>query len=97
MSVLSVHTSMLANVFLNTVLSQLVPTRETNILDLLMVSNSLAVSNIDVYQPFSISDHGVVSWRTWFPGNDPCSANDMYLDFESANYTGLAEYFSSVN
>ena len=45
----------------------------------------------DVQQPFSTNDHGVESWRTWFPGNDPCNANDMYLDFKRTNYAGLAE------
>ena len=98
-SVLSLHDSMLANFVLNTGLSQLVnlPTRESNILDLLMVSDPLAVFDVDVQQPFSTSDHGVVSWRTWFPGNDPCNAYDKYLDFKHANYAGLAEHLSSVN
>ena len=98
-SVLSLHDSMLANFVLNTGLSQLVnlPTRESKILDLLMVSDPLAVFDVDVQQPFSTSDHGVASWRTWFPGNDPCNAYDKYLDYKRANYAGLAEHLSSVN
>ena len=62
-SVLLVHHSMLANFVLNAGLSQLVklPTRETNILNLLMVNDSLAVFDIDVQQPFSTSDHSVIS------------------------------------
>ena len=39
----------------------------SNFLDLLLVSDSLAVYNVSVGSPFSTSDPCIITWNTWFP------------------------------
>jgi Reverse transcriptase (RNA-dependent DNA polymerase)/Endonuclease-reverse transcriptase len=84
-------------------LTQLVdkPTRGQNILDLLLTNDLLACSQLEVLAPFATSDHGKVSWVSWFP-ND-MSSNDNNSDvinkfnFSNADYLGLNQYLSSIN
>lgn len=97
-SALSPVESEFANFIIANGLTQLVtqPTRNAHILDLLMVNDPLAVFEVTVQQPFSTSDHNIVTWRTWFPEqkNEACVSN---FDFKRANYVSLAEHMSNIN
>ena len=41
------------------------PTRDENILDILLTNENLAVINVTVLAPFSTSDHSSFSWYAW--------------------------------
>ena len=61
--------SYLTDFVINNGLSQLVlePTRENNILDLVLSNDLLAVIDLTVSLPFSTSDHSSLSWSLWSP------------------------------
>ena len=41
------------------------PTRDENILDILLTNENLAVINVTVLAPFSTSNHSSFSWYAW--------------------------------
>ena len=88
---------LLTHILLYNGLSQLVkePTLASNFLDLLLVSNSLAVYNVSVSSPFSTSDHNIIAWNTWFPliqSNLSCTS----YDFKRADFNMISQSLGSI-
>ena len=89
---------------LNNGFQQLVnaPTRDNNILDLILCNNNLAVTGIMHLPPFSTSDHSCLSWQNWFlkanNKNDAKHiANCSSYNFAKADYDKLHNYLSDVD
>jgi hypothetical protein len=82
-------------------LSQFVcqPTREKNILDIILSNDNHAVFNVQYHPPFSTSDHLCVSWNAWFPDVPPvtCDSLDTAYNFARADYNQLHTYLSNIN
>ena len=68
-STISLHAVDFAYFVVHNGLSQLVeePTRASDVLDLLLASDLLAIYNVSVGSPFSTSDHSIITWNTCFP------------------------------
>jgi len=78
------------------------PTRNDNILDIVLTSHPFSISNLQVTEPFSTSDHSSVDFSV-----DVClkcyddSHNDDKVyksyDWKHANYEAISGYLSSVD
>ena len=101
--ILSTKCSTFINFVINNGLSQLVCklTSGSNILDLVLCNNNLAVLDLKCTHPFSTSDYVCLTWSPWFPlrHNVPESAHISTLpfNFAKADYNKLTCYFSSIN
>ena len=81
-------------------LAQLVtePTRDDNILDLILCSHSSTVSSLSVDCPFTTTcDHNSVSFSLLFLGHNTVKCNDVYRDFHNADYTSIRHILSHVD
>lgn len=80
-------------------LSQLVnyPTRNDNILDLILTNDPNSISNIQVSDPFCLSDHNMVSFDI-LSLTKPKPKSDIYIyNFNNADWPGIIAFLSSVN
>ena len=69
----------------------------TYVLDLLFVNNTLAVYNVSVVSPFSISDHNAVIWRSWFPSIEHAyNKNTLQYEYRCADYNMLLQHFNEL-
>ena len=71
-SIQSTKCTIFINFVINNDLSQLVykPTRGSNILDLVLCNDNLAVLDLECTHLFSTSDHVCLAWSSWFPLSD---------------------------
>ena len=75
------------------------PTRSSNILDLVFVSDPLLISTIDVVPPFSTSDHNAIKFELVY-SKSVYSAKTHYskqFSWKHGDYDGLCEYFACYN
>ena len=79
-------------------LSQLIKelTLASNFLDLLLVSDPLAVYNVSVGSPFSTSDHCVIMWNTWFPLMQSNLSFTSH-DFKRADFNMISQFLGSID
>ena len=96
--------ALFANYVFKSGLTQLLsePTRDNNILDLLLMNDPQAVFYTAVTEPFSISDHNAIQWSIMLPicaydGNFDHYNNVNMYDVKRANYDALLHYLGSVN
>jgi hypothetical protein len=72
------------------------PSRATNFLDLLIVSDKRSVYNVELQPPFATSDHASVSWLMQRPtrtGGDYTALRNFAL----ADYVALEQYFDEID
>ena len=84
--------------FVETGLVQLIqtPTRGNNILDLLLVTEQLSVTEVCVDAPFSSSDHSVIMFNLCSPDYIPRDDADGYYDFKRTAFEPFALFLSGV-
>ena len=92
------------NFVLNNGVQQLVnaPTRDNNILNLILCNDNFAVTGIVHLPPFSTSDHSYLAWQNWFlkannKNDTEHIANYSSFNFAKADYDKLRNYFSDVD
>jgi len=78
------------------------PTRQSNILDLLLTNDSKLISGLQVECPFSTGDHNVIRFSVNVNHDrslllDNYSVNKFYRDFSSADYDGMVSYLMNVD
>ena len=85
---LPMHEATFAAFITNNGLTQLVkePTRNENILDLLLVDDPFAFYNVAEIPPFCTSDHNAVTWHASFPFDFPDVCTPSSFDFKHAKY-----------
>ncbi|MGE5822757.1 MAG: reverse transcriptase domain-containing protein [Nitrososphaerota archaeon] len=71
------------------------PTREKNILDLVIVSNDSMINRVEVRERLGISDHNVLTWELKC---DICMAKrrQPYRQFHKADYSEMREWFADI-
>jgi len=64
------------------------PTREDNILDLVLSTSDMSISDVDVFPPIGSSDHNVVIFNTNSVNslNNHCISTPTFFDWSRANY-----------
>ena len=72
------------------------PTRDNNILDLVLSTSDSFISELEVSAPFSTSDHNTVTFCTNVLYSNELLSVEMYYDFLTADYAGLKAYLSEV-
>ena len=83
--------------------SQLVtePTRDNNILDLLLTNEPISICDVSVQQPFSTSDHCQVCFKVFaeqLSNEEKNSNGDSYFRcWDAADYESMSVYLSTVN
>ena len=75
------------------------PTRSSNILDLVFVSDPLLISTIDVVPPFSTSDHNAIKFELVYSKSVYLAKTHYSKQFswKHGDYDGLCEYFACYN
>ena len=75
------------------------PTRDSNILDLVLSTSSSLVSELFISCPVSTADINTVLFRLNLnaPTHEPVSDPQFYYDFTHADYSNLNAYFSDVD
>lgn len=75
------------------------PTREDNILDLVLSTSDMSISDVDVFPPIGNSDHNVVMFNTNFVNslNNHSISTPTFFDWSRANYAMISEDLCSVN
>ena len=75
------------------------PTRNDNILDLVLTSDPLLINDCVVSPPFIDCDHMTVNFNVVLPASDVNDDDETlcYFNYAAADYEGLNSYFSSVN
>ena len=83
--------------------SQLVtqPTRNNNILDLLLTNEPVSICDVSVQEPFSTSDHCQVCFKVFveqLSNEEKYSNGDSYFRcWNAADYDSMSAYFSTIN
>ena len=97
-STMPLHAVDFAHFIVHNGLSQLVkePTLASNFIDLLLVSDPLAVYNVSVGSPFSTSDHCVITWNTWCPLMQSNLSFTSH-DFKRADFNMISQFLGSIN
>ena len=97
-STMPLHAVDFAHFIVHNGLSQLVkePTLASNFLDLLLVSDPLAVYNVSVDSPLSTSDHCVIMWNAWFPLMQS-NLNFTSHDFKRADFNMISQFLGSID
>jgi len=75
------------------------PTRLSNVLDLLFVSDPLLVSTLEVVPPFSTSDHNAINIEILYSKSShsvKTSYNKQFL-WKLGDYSGICDYLISYN
>jgi len=67
-----------------------VPTRGSNVLDLLLCNDPYIVSSIDVFEPFSNSDHSMVEFKLVLKVHEHSEAEVTTYDFRNADVDAIA-------
>lgn len=82
----------------NQPLTQIVtkPTRRTNILDLIFVTNPELYSNVDILPPVDDSDHNVLKLQSYIQNSTECRII-KFKNFYKAYYSKIAENLSNIN
>ena len=76
----------------------LLPTRGSNVLDLLMSSDDMLVTNVRVSEPFSTSDHCSIKFNlNVFGGTQNIPVRPRRYDFARADYSGFNDYLASID
>ncbi len=85
------------NVFSEVGLHQKVdsPTRQDNILDLILSTDIGLVTNLRIMEPFSTSDHNKICFNLNMTNN--LTSNVKYFDYEKGNYDGMNDFLCSVD
>ena len=91
-STMPLHAVDFAHFIVRNGLSQLVkePTFASIFLDLLLVSDSLAVYNVSFGSPFSTSDRCIIAWNMWFPLVQ-LNLSFMSYDFKRADFNMISQ------
>ena len=103
LSIQSTNCSTFINFMINNGLSQIVykPTKDSNILNIALCNDNLAVLGLEFTHPFSTINHVCLTWYSWFPLNDnvPESTHISTLpfNFTKASNNKLTYYFSLIN
>lgn len=78
-------------------------TRYNSLLDLVITNEPLIISDLIVAEPFCNSDHNTVAFKVFSDNLSEAgdatstSAPNTYLDWDKADYNGIASYLSSIN
>ena len=75
------------------------PTRNDNILDLVLSNNRALISDINIQCPFSTSNYNMVQFSINIPNNYQTIVNDcsVYYDYKNADFDGISDYLSCIN
>jgi len=75
------------------------PTRNNNILDLVLSNNHALISDVNIQCPFSTSDHNIVQFSINIANNSQVVENDctVYYDYNNADFDSIIEYLSRIN
>ena len=73
-------------------------TRGNNTLDLLIVSDWLALSSVTITCPFSTSDHNCITWCVWFPKSSKFQEHTSYkrYNFHCADYKAISMFLNEI-
>ena len=77
------------------------PTRQCNILDLVLVNDPFIISRTDITAPFSTSDHNTVNidilYCKQLAANPATEPSTKYFLWKSGDYDGMSAYLSHYN
>lgn len=76
------------------------PTRNHNLLDILLSSEPLAICNLKVIEPFSRSDHCQVEFSMFSDNADDVAEPDLNVkryDWSNADYDEMSNYIAAIN
>ena len=75
------------------------PNRESNILDLVLSTSDMSISDDDVFPPIDSSDHNAVMFNTNFVNslNHHCASTPNFFDWSRANYAMISDDLCSVD
>lgn len=74
------------------------PTRLTNILDLLIVSDPFNAFDVSVTCPFSTSDHNCITWSSWCPSSLKGSDIPIFrYNFRRCDFSAMSSFLNQIN
>ena len=73
------------------------PTRNNNILDLILSNDPLLISTIEITCPLASSDHNIITFRLNGTTPDTSVSSHGYYDFNRADYISLNNFLSGIN
>ena len=60
---------------------------------LYIINDRLAILDVNVTSPFSISDHNSIIWRPWFPYSTNAEGL-CHINFSKANYNAINSFYT---
>jgi hypothetical protein len=78
------------------------PTRDLNLLDIILANEPITVSNVAVEPPFGNSDHCQVNFTITLeaalqPNDEMAAAASKYCIWSQADYTSMVNYLNNIN
>ena len=72
------------------------PTRNKNILDLVLSTNGVSISNVSIDDPFGTSDHNTVKFSLQVSQNSKETWKTTYYDYRNGKYKKFAKFLSKM-